>query len=275
MVELNAWPVMVKIVNIKTGSQCSSKELGLISIPTDTKNTAPNKSFTGLTKCSMCSACVVSAMIEPMMKAPSAGENPTLAANITISKHNAIEMISIISSVNKCLARLSSVGIKKMPPTNQMIKKNASLNTDIISTLHENWRLTAIVDSKTIIKMASKSCTINEPMTFPANRCALTPSSSKVLTMIVVDEMDSITPRKIQSMVSQCIIFPTLYPSTSITTICVMAVTDAVPPTFINFLKLNSSPRLNNKKITPISAQTSTLFISVTDGKKSKWLPAK
>ncbi len=57
--------------------------------------------------------------------------------------------------------------------------------------------------------------------------------------------------------------------------ICVMAVIEAVPPTFINFLKLNSNPKLNNNIMTPISAQTSTLWTSFTDGKKSKWFPAK
>jgi hypothetical protein len=50
------------------------------------------------------------------------------------------------------------------------------------------------------------------------------------------------------------------------TIICVTAVIEAVPP-FHELLKLNSSPKLNSKTITPISAQTSTLLISVTDGK--------
>ncbi len=45
----------------------------------------------------------------------------------------------------------------------------------------------------------------------------------------------------------------------SMVTICVKAVTEAVPPTFSNFLKLNSNPKLKSKKITPISAQTSML----------------
>ena len=54
-----------------------------------------------------------------------------------------------------------------------------------------------------------------------------------------------------------------------------MAVIEAVPPTFISFLKLNSRPRLNSRKITPISAQTSTLLMSVMEGKKSKLFPAK
>jgi hypothetical protein len=44
---------------------------------------------------------------------------------------------------------------------------------------------------------------------------------------------------------------------------------------FHQFLKTEFGPKLNSKKITPISAQTSTLLTSVTDGKKSKWVPAR
>ena len=58
-------------------------------------------------------------------------------------------------------------------------------------------------------------------------------------------------------------------------TIWVIAVIEAVPPTFISFLKLNSSPKLNKRNITPISAQTLTLSMSFTVGKKSNWLLAK
>ena len=54
-----------------------------------------------------------------------------------------------------------------------------------------------------------------------------------------------------------------------------MAVIDAVPPTFISFLKLNSKPKLKSKKMMPISAQTSTLLVSRIVGKKSKLFPAK
>ena len=45
-----------------------------------------------------------------------------------------------------------------------------------------------------------------------------------------------------------------------------MAPMTAVPPTFINFLKLKSSPKANNRKITPISAQIRILSTSVTVG---------
>lgn len=49
---------------------------GSTIIPTDTKNMAPNKSFTGLTRRSILSASTVSARIDPMIKAPNAAEIP-------------------------------------------------------------------------------------------------------------------------------------------------------------------------------------------------------
>ena len=125
-------------VKIPTGIPYFSNISGSINIPTDTKKTAPNKSFTGFTKCSMCSACVVSAIIEPIINAPRAGENPTFAAKSTINKHNANDTISSISSVKRCLAFLRSVGIKKIPATNQMVKKNINFNTDCNNSLPEN-----------------------------------------------------------------------------------------------------------------------------------------
>jgi hypothetical protein len=43
-----------------------------------------------------------------------AGENPTLEAKITIIRQSASEIINIISSVSKCLAFLSRVGMKNI-----------------------------------------------------------------------------------------------------------------------------------------------------------------
>ena len=43
--------------------------------------------------------------------------------------------------------------------------------------------------------MAKISCTIKAPITFPANFCVLTPNSSKVFKMMVVEEMDKMTPK--------------------------------------------------------------------------------
>ena len=47
---------------------------GSTSIPTEIKNTAPKRFFTGVTMCSMRSASVVPAKIEPITKAPNANE---------------------------------------------------------------------------------------------------------------------------------------------------------------------------------------------------------
>ena len=47
---------------------------------------------------------------------------------------------------------------------------------------------------------------------------------------------------------------PTTYPNVIIPPTVVRAPIMAVPPTFINFLKLKSRPKAKSKKITPISA---------------------
>ena len=46
----------------------------------------------------------------------------------------------------------------------------------------------------------------------------------------------------------------------------VVAAIIAAPPTFTIFLKLNSNPSANSRKITPISAQVCILAVSITDG---------
>ena len=130
MVEVIDCPNIVINVKIITGNAYSTSVSGLINMPTETKNMAPNKSFTGLTKRSICSASFVSAIIEPIINAPKAGENPTFAAKITINKHNAIDIIKSISSVNRGFNFLRIVGIKNIPDTNQIIKKKPNLSND-------------------------------------------------------------------------------------------------------------------------------------------------
>ncbi|MNL51475.1 hypothetical protein D3C87_1745770 [compost metagenome] len=73
--------------------------------------------------------------------------------------------------------------------------------------------------------------------------------------IIVVDDTDNIPPKKMLSIVDHPIAFPATKPISSINTTSTIAVIDAEPPTLTSFLKLNSRPRLNNRKITPISAQ--------------------
>ena len=94
------------------GPMYSTIIAGSTIIPTDTKKIAPNKSFTGATNFSMVSASTVSAKIEPMMKAPNAGEKPTLDAKTTIPKHMANEIINMVSLLTSFFERFKNIGIR-------------------------------------------------------------------------------------------------------------------------------------------------------------------
>ena len=54
----------------------------------------------------------------------------------------------------------------------------------------------------------------------------------------------------------------------------VKAVMNAKAPTLTNFFILNSRPKANNRKITPISAHVEMPVLSETDGNKSIYGPA-
>jgi hypothetical protein len=86
--------------------------------------------------------------------------------------------------------------------------------------------------------------------------------------MIVVEELASIPPRKRLSIVVQPSNFPKKYPVIVMKIISTKAVMEADPPTRINFLKLNSRPRLKRRMITPISAKVSIFSRSATVGTK-------
>ena len=126
--------------------------------------------------------------------------------------------------------------------------------------------LTANVESSTSISTAKMSSTIRIPNTTPANCLLRNPISSKALKIIVVDDIESIAPRKIQFIRSNPIAVPTKYPVVIIPINTVIAPTIAVPPTFISFLMLKSRPRLNSRKMTPISPQVLMLTVSDTVG---------
>ncbi len=98
-------------VIITMGHIYSTIMAGSTIIPTDTKKMAPNKSFTGATSFSIFSASTVSAKIDPIIKAPNAAENPTLAATTTIPKHNASETISNVSFAIHLRERFKNVGM--------------------------------------------------------------------------------------------------------------------------------------------------------------------
>ena len=67
-----ACPTRMASVMMTIGSQYSRSTAGSTSMPTDTKKTAPNMSFTGLMSFSIMSASRVSAKMLPIMKAPNA-----------------------------------------------------------------------------------------------------------------------------------------------------------------------------------------------------------
>ena len=96
---------------------------------------------------------------------------------------------------NKFFVFLSKDGIIKIPAKNQSVKKKTSLIADSIKSVPEKFCETAMVESKTINKMATISSTIKAPNTMPANFLPLTLSSSKARKIIVVLDMDRIAPK--------------------------------------------------------------------------------
>jgi hypothetical protein len=123
---LKSFPNNVRNVTTATGHPYSIIACGSIIIPTDTKKIAPNKSLTGLVRCSTFSADVVSAIIEPIMNAPSSAEKPICVASTTIPKQSPRDRISKVSSSRSFLAHFSSVGKRKIPAMNQRAKKKSS-----------------------------------------------------------------------------------------------------------------------------------------------------
>ena len=108
----SSWPSMTVRVMTTMGSQYWPIIAGSTIMPTDTKKMAPNRSFTGLTRCSICSASMVSARMEPMIKAPKAAEKPVLAARTTIPKQRPRATTRSVSSFITFFAQRSSWGIR-------------------------------------------------------------------------------------------------------------------------------------------------------------------
>ena len=93
--------------------------------------------------------------------------------------------------------------------------------------------------------------------------------------MIVVEDIESIPPRKMLSIIVHPSADPVTMPTMNIPTQFVPAVISAALPTFSNFLKLNSNPRLNSRKMMPISDHWSTLSTLVTVGNRPRWGPTR
>ena len=164
-------------------------------MPTETKKMAPKRSFTGATRCSICSASTVSARILPMMKAPNAAENPTEDAITTMPKHKARAVISMVSLLINDFTLRRNSGMRKMPTTNQRTRKNMSFRMDMSICVPSNSLLTANVESITMSTMAKMSSMMSTLNTSLAKRFSRSPISSKALKMMVVEDMASIPPR--------------------------------------------------------------------------------
>ena len=196
-------PTRVTKVMMTTGQAYCTKTAGLTNIPTETKKIAPKRSFTGWMICSMCSASTVSARIDPIMKAPSAAENPVRVANTTIPRQSPSETISKVSLFISRFAFFKKNGRINIPIRNHRIRKKTTFNTLINSSSPTNSLLTAIVERMTIIRIAIRSSTTNVPNTTPVKRWLRKPRSSNALIIIVVDDIDNIPPRKIEFIVLQ------------------------------------------------------------------------
>ena len=82
---------------------------------------------------------------------------------------------------------------------------------------------------------------------------------------MVVDDMASIPPRKIQSIFGQENRCPTIMPSIDMQKMMVMVEMIGDAPIFRIFLNEKSSPSENSRNITPMSAHRWTFSVSTTD----------
>ena len=199
----NTCPTMTTTVRSSIGPLYSQSNCGSINIPTETKKTAPKRSFTGLIKRSICSASTVSAKIEPIKKAPKAEEKPACVAINTIPRQRPMLTTSMVSSFRYFRVFFRREGIKYIPTTKQKRRKTPSLTTLLNSSMPSTSLLTASVESKTISRTANKSSAIKMPRTTPAKRWLLTLASSNALYIMVVDDIESIPPRKMDVICPQ------------------------------------------------------------------------
>ena len=209
------------------------------------------------------------------MNAPKADEKPATLAKTTIMKHKPTANTVKVSSDMNLRDHRSTVGTMKIPPMNHINRKNPSFNILVTSCMPSKVLLTAKVDKMTISKTASRSSTTNSPMTLPLNFSRCNFMSSNALAIIVVEEIDNMAPRKMQSICDQPSTLPNRKPTRHIVTNSVKAVIPTVPPTFFSFLKLNSKPIPNSMNTIPISLQVSTLVWSLMTGNHSKLGPMR
>ena len=157
-----------------------------------------------------------------------------------------------------------------MPKMKQATRKNASLAIWVNRAPPSKLLLTLTVLSTTNSSTAMRSSTTSTAVTVEANFCCFSLRSSKLLMMMLVDEMESMQPRKVHSMAEKPRILPTELPMRNMMASSVSAVMAPVAPTFFSFLMLNSRPKPNIRKTMPISLHTVRLALSVMAGNQGK-----
>lgn len=134
-----------------------------------------------------------------------------------------------------------------------------------------NVLLTAKVEMSTIRTMAMRSSMMRMPNTYLVYDWLRSPISSNALMMMAVDDMDIIPPNRILVVMPHPNDMPTRNPRSIMNDMMVTAAMAAVCPTFNNFLKLKSNPKLNSRKMTPISDHEPMSDVSDTVGVSAIW----
>ena len=122
-----------------------------------------------------------------------------------------------------------------------------------------NLPATARVESSTMRSMAMRSSTTRVPNTPAAKDFLERPISEKLFTTTMVLDMLRRPARKMLSMGLQLMACPSRKPITNTPRNLLPAVTRADVPAPRSFLKLNSRPRPNIRKMIPIWLQSSTV----------------
>ena len=108
-----------------------------------------------------------------------------------------MEITTRVSSFISCLAHLKKLGTRYIPRTNHKTRKKIKRPMLSSSSVVETLALaTAMVASSTIITIPAISSIISTPKTISVKRCALSFKSSKALMIIVVEDIESMPPRK-------------------------------------------------------------------------------
>ena len=238
---------------------------GSTSMPTDTKNTAPKRFFTGSTTFIMRSASIVSARIEPMTNAPKALLKPTLVDNTAMAQHRPRATMSSVSLLINLRIDLSMSGIRKIPTTNHRMRKKPIFIRLPIICPPSGFDPLAMAESITIMTMASMSSSISTLITSPAKRCCLRPRSSKALYIMVVELMASIPPRKMLSIRLQPNICPVTMPSIIMQNTMEHVEIMGEAPILSIFLNEKSRPNEKSRNITPMSPHVLMSALSATD----------